>query len=269
MVREPAVAGTFYPKDPEQLRRSVSECLGEPGPASPALAVIAPHAGYVYSGRFAGSAYRALEVPDRVVALCPNHTGLGARVSVWARGEWVTPLGRVPVDEALAGAILEEAKGLATEDTVAHLREHAIEVHLPFLLERNPRVRIAPIVVGPLSLDGCRRLGEAIARAVERAGAGRPLLLASTDMSHYIPAAEAQEKDALALDRIARLDPEGLYEVVSENEISMCGFLPTTCVLFASQKLGAQHAKIVAYGHSGEVTKDHDSVVAYASAIVS
>lgn len=267
-IRKTAVAGTFYPKDPERLRDLVRDCLGPPAPSrGRAKAVVAPHAGYIYSGRFAGQAYARVEIPNRVIVLCPNHTGRGPRVSLWPEGAWETPFGEVPIDEALADRLLSEGEGMVTPDTAAHAQEHGIEVHLPFLLAINPGVRIVPIVVGPLTVESCQKMGAAVARAV---GPEREpvLLVASTDMSHYVPATEAKAKDTLALAELERLDAEGLYRVASENDISMCGLMPTTSTLVAAKALGATRSRLVAYGHSGERTGDLKSVVAYASAIL-
>lgn len=264
--RPPAVAGRFYPEAEAPLRKLLADYLPKPA-ASPlrTIAVFAPHAGFIYSGRIAGALYQQIEIPDRVILLCPNHTGRGKRISVWGKGSWVTPMGEVPVDEPIANALVEASGGKASLDRLAHLAEHAIEVHLPFLLARNPRVRIVPITLGKMGLEDIEELGEAIAKVVAREPVGSVLVIASTDMTHFESAEVAKEADRSALDAVAQLDPKGLYNTVVENEISMCGFIPTTTALFTAKRLGARNSHLVSYGNSGETSGDFGNVVAYAS----
>ena len=265
MERESAVAGRFYPAEAERLASEVRRLLGETPAegAVRAIGVIAPHAGYVYSGAIAGATFGRIEVPESVVVLCPNHTGHGRPVALWPDGGFETPMGRVPVDAELCARLAESP--VVTVDRAAHRHEHALEVELPFLLARQPALRIAPLCLGPLSLATCAQLGAAIARA---AGTGA-LIVASSDMSHYIPAAEARRRDQRALDRVLALDPEGLYETVRAEDITMCGVVPATVMLFAARELGARTATLVRYGNSGDVNGDTRSVVGYAGVIVS
>lgn len=266
--REPAFAGRFYPGDPRALRRELDRYM-RPTPAPVAARMLmAPHAGYVYSGELAGHTWSKVHVPERVLLLCPNHTGRGSRRALWPGGAWNTPDGPVAVAADLTRALLDA--GLQA-DTAAHQLEHAIEVHLPFLRARNPAAQIAALCVGDLGLDDCRDLGASIAavlRAHEARGGGPVLLAASSDMSHYIPADAAAERDRLALDRLLALDPAGLFRVVERHDITMCGVLPTTIALFAALDLGATTAELVGYTHSGRVSGDLRRVVAYAGAIV-
>jgi AmmeMemoRadiSam system protein B len=208
-------------------------------------------------------------VPERVIVLCPNHTGMGVRRSLWAGGAWRLPGGAIEVDGELAARVRRRAR--LEPDLDAHVAEHAIEVHLPFLRHRNASARIVPIVLAGLSLAECREVGEGLARAIAETRAqhgGDVLLVASTDMSHYVPADEARALDGLALARVEALDPGGLYEVVRARDISMCGFIPTTCALFAARALGATRAELVRYGNSGDVSGDHERVVGYAGVVV-
>jgi AmmeMemoRadiSam system protein B len=260
MVREPAVAGRFYPGSAERLAAEVDGFLRPVATRAPALGLVAPHAGYLYSGAIAGDLYRRVEIPERALVLGPNHTGLGAAVALWPGGRWRTPLGELAIDTGLTAA-LGKAPGVELDDQ-AHLHEHSLEVQLPFLQRSRPDVRVAALCLGPLSWKACEALGKAIALAVAPAGA---LLVASSDMSHYVSAAEARRKDRLAIDRILALDPAGLYEVVRRERISMCGFIPATVMLVAARELGATGAELVRYGHSGEVTGDDDQVVGYAA----
>lgn len=265
MERPPAVAGRFYPGDEEALRATVADLVGPSEHPERAIAVVVPHAGYVYSGAVAGEVYRSVEVPDHVVVLCPNHTGEGARAAITSHGSWRIPGRSVSIDSPVA----EELRGVALlqEDTRAHAREHSLEVQLPFLVHRNPKVRFVPVCLSLLPYESCVRIGTALADIVIRHGRD-VLIVASTDMSHYIPADVARARDRLALDRIEALDPEGLYRTVLDNDISMCGVIPTTVTLVAARALGAREARLVRYGTSGDVSGDHDRVVGYAGLVV-
>jgi AmmeMemoRadiSam system protein B len=268
-VRQPAVAGLFYPGQPAQLLAAVRELLAAaPGEARPSVAAMAPHAGYVYSGRTAAHVFAGLVVPRCCIVIAPNHTGLGASEqggSVSAVGSFVTPMGEVPVDEITAADLLARCDVLE-DDPAAHAREHAVEVELPFLLARRPDVAIVPIVLGWSDWPRTRQLGEALAELV-RAAADPPLLLASSDMNHYESAAVAAEKDRLALAEVERLDGEGLLEVTRRHRVSMCGRVPAAAVLHAAKLLGARRGEVVHTSHSGMVTGDDGSVVSYAGVI--
>jgi AmmeMemoRadiSam system protein B len=260
MFREPAVAGRFYPGSPARLAAEVEGFLRPGGARVAAPGLLAPHAGYMYSGAIAGEVYRKVEIPPRVIVLGPNHTGLGAAASLWPGGIWRTPLGEVPIDDGLTDALLA-APGVELDDQ-AHLHEHSLEVQLPFLQAGRPEVAIAALCLGPPSLAACEALGVALGKAAAAAGA---LVVASSDMSHYVSAATAKEKDQLAIDRMLALDPAGLYEVVRRERISMCGMVPATVMLVAAREMGANHAELVRYGHSGEASGDLDQVVGYAA----
>ena len=262
MNRNPAVSGQFYPGTPSGLSRTLLELTREVEAPEPAIGVVSPHAGYVYSGAVAGEVFSSVRIPARTVIFCPNHTGIGADVAIMSHGAWRMPWGDVPIDEELAGR-LEAACPLLREDASAHSREHSIEVQLPFLHRFRPDVRIVPIALGRLSFDECRDLGESVADAIA-GDAERPLLVAISDMSHYVPDTVARKKDGLAIDRMLALDPEGLYAIVRNERISMCGVLPATVVLFAARRLGATSARLIRYATSGDVSRDFEQVVGYA-----
>jgi AmmeMemoRadiSam system protein B len=264
MDREPAVAGRFYAGEPRALARELDGFLSAKEARVAAKGIVAPHAGYVYSGAIAGSVYARVDVPQRVVVLGPNHTGLGRPVALWpSGGAWRTPLGSVPVSPTLTAA-LAAAPGVEP-DRAAHLHEHSLEVQLPFLQRARPDVEIAALCLGPLDLAECEGVGRAVAAAARGAGA---LVVASSDMSHYIPEDAARAKDRLAIDRILALDPEGLHRTVRRERISMCGVIPATVMLFAARELGATRAELVRYGSSGDVSGDRDHVVGYAALLV-
>ncbi len=265
-VRRPAVAGSFYPGTRDGLRAQVEALWPKVAQPEPAIGVVVPHAGYVYSGRVAAAVYAQVELPDTLVILGPNHSGVGARAAIMTSGQWDTPLGGVPLDAELAQGILGHGTAIR-DDPLGHLREHSIEVQLPFLQRFERPFRFVPISLLGQDFPLCQEVGQAVARAV-MAASRRVLLVASTDMSHYVSRAEASRKDRLALEAILALDPVALHRVVRDHGISMCGYHPTTAMLIAAKALGATRAELVVYTDSGEVTRTFDQVVAYAGLVI-
>lgn len=266
-VRTPAVAGRFYPRRPEELRREVQEYTSAAETARvAAIGCIAPHAGYMYSGHVAGAVYSRLEIPARCVILCPNHTGMGHPLAAMTQASWQTPLGEVAADAELGAALLRRFPALR-EDSAAHRAEHAIEVQLPFLQTRQPELRFVPITVGTSDLDVLTGLGEAVADVIS-AQPEKVLIIASSDMNHYESDAVTRVKDHQAIERVLALDPRGLWQVVRNQDISMCGFGPAVVMLTAAKRLGATSATLVKYATSGDVSGDRDQVVGYAGIIV-
>jgi len=263
MERAPAVAGLFYPADPGSLRRTVLECLGEPAGATvKPVAALVPHAGYRYSGRTAGRVYGAMSVAAGVILLGPNHTGMGPPASVWVEGDWLTPLGKVPVDGEMATALVAAHDHLEA-DTLAHAREHALEVQLPFLQVRRPDVRIVPIVLADCGRSRLLEIGSTLAAQIRSSG-GDWLILISSDMTHFESRETARRQDLHALDRLEHLDAPGLYDTVRRRGISMCGVVPAVVGLAAAAALGAGSGRLLEYSCSGDVTGDYSDVVAYA-----
>jgi AmmeMemoRadiSam system protein B len=266
VTRHPAVAGRFYPKDPQKLRSAVESFLPH-GEKVGAFGCVVPHAGYVYSGQVAGAVFARIEVPKRCIVLCPNHTGLGQALAIMSRGTWETPLGTVSVDTELAEALKERFSPLA-EDAEAHQGEHAVEVELPFLQTILPDVTFVPIALGTRRFEILQALGKAMA-AVIAGRSGPVLIVASSDMNHYENDAVTRIKDHKAIDRILALDARGLFEVVAAENISMCGFGPVVAMLTAAAQLGARQAELVKYCTSGDVSGDQEMVVGYAGVVVS
>lgn len=266
MIRTAAVAGQFYPGDREKLRTLVRSLMPASEGRQPALGLVAPHAGYVYSGAIAGATYARVEVPERVVIIGPNHHGYGHPAAVYGQGAWETPLGTVPVDADFATALLANCPE-AGADTLAHRYEHSLEVQVPFLQECNPRLRIVPLCLSHLPLAELLSIGEALAGLVA-ADREPTLIVASSDMTHYEAAEVARRKDQRALDQVLRIDPEGLLQTVRADRTTMCGVLPATVLLAAARRLGGRHAELVRYGTSGDVTGDQSEVVGYAGAVV-
>jgi hypothetical protein len=266
MLRQPAVAGYFYQGSADALKKQIESFLVPVEPKIRALGVVSPHAGFVYSGPVAGAVYSSVELPDTFVLIGPNHTGLGAPVSIMASGRWQTPLGAVDIDEGLAAAISGRSRRIQN-DALAHLREHSLEVQLPFLQYFKERLTIVPIQMMDTRLETCLEVGRAVAEAIRSEGR-RTLIIASSDMCHYVTAETAQCKDRMAIDRMLALDPEGLCLTVREEGISMCGFGPAVVMLAACKQLGATRAELIKYAHSGEVSGDNEKVVGYAGLAV-
>jgi hypothetical protein len=256
----------FYDARPDRLERDVRSHLSSEGVPAAAFGAIVPHAGYVYSGPVAGAVYARMKIPGTAIILCPNHTGRGSPASLEPSDAWRTPLGDVPIDGRLAERLLALVPSLE-RDSDAHRREHSLEVQLPFLQVLRPDVRFVPICLGEARLALCREVGEALA-TIRREQEEPPLLLASSDMNHYESRATGRRKDDMALARVEAVDPDGLFRVVLTESISMCGFLPTTALLFAARAAGATHARVVARRDSGDETGDTSSVVGYAGVII-
>ncbi len=265
-VREPAVAGTFYPVDPAELERRLDHLVAVEPQRHQLLACVSPHAGYIYSGDVAGRLFGHLDVPRRVVVMGPNHTGMGADVSVAPHDQWQTPLGPQPVDRELAEELMTRDPE-AIGDANAHWREHSVEVQLPFLRRRRPDVSVLPIALKHLSLERCYRLGETLAALADELA--EPLgIVASSDMTHYRPDDVARDLDHQAISALLARSPEDLYETVHRVGISMCGVIPATVALVAANLLGAVGAHLVAYSTSGDTSGDYSSVVGYAGVCV-
>ena len=262
-MRRPFVAGQFYPGGREALRREIERLAPPAAVRRKALAVVSPHAGYLYSGPVAGAVFAATPVPGVVVLLGPAHGDIGPMFAVSRRGRWQTPLGESPVDGALADRVAA-ACALVEEDDGAHLREHSLEVQLPFIQFFRPDAAIVPLCVsyaaGYAELEA---LGRALAGAVREDGR-EVLIVASTDMSHYVSQKTAERQDLLAVRKVLDLDPAGLFETVTAERISMCGFQPTTAALVAALGLGATGAELVRYETSGRASGDYGRVVGYA-----
>jgi AmmeMemoRadiSam system protein B len=234
---------------------------------SSALACVVPHAGYMYSGHVAGAVYEQLELPRRLIILCPNHTGRGRRLAIMSEGAWETPLGLANIDSALAASLTSAFPSLE-DDELAHRGEHAIEVQLPFLQLAVRDFTFVPIAVGTAHFEALYALGTALAKVIQDE-VPTALIIASSDMNHYESDAITRVKDGKAIEQILELNPRGLHDVVMQEEISMCGFGPTVAMLTAARLLGASSAQLVKYATSADVSGDRDTVVGYAGVLIS
>ena len=270
VVRHPAVAGKFYPGSAYDLRAEASAYLSSPETTNEsrlrAVGCIAPHAGYMYSGHVAGAVFARIEIPRRCIVMCPNHTGMGRALAIMSQGNWETPLGEIPIDTGLAESLKQQFPALE-EDSAAHRAEHAVEVELPFLQLRQPELTFVPIALGTGKFEILEQMGRALAQVI--AGQRDPVLIvASSDMNHYEPDAVTRAKDHRAIERILTLDARGLFDVVMQQNISMCGFGPAVAMLTAARELGARSAELVKYATSGDASGDRDMVVGYAGVVV-
>jgi MEMO1 family protein len=265
-IRRPAVAGRFYPGDRDTLLGDVRTYLSPTEKTIQAIGCVVPHAGYVYSGHVAGALFARLDIPQRCIVLCPNHTGVGQPLAIVSRGDWETPLGNVAIDSSLADA-LKQRFPLLTEDSDAHRSEHAVEVELPFLQAKSLNCRFVPIALGIGKFDVLESLGQAIAN-VAKDEAEPVLIIASSDMNHYENDKITRVKDHKAIEKILALDARGLFDVVMHEDISMCGFGPTVAMLTAAKHLGANAAQLIKYATSGDISGDREMVVGYAGIVV-
>jgi len=238
-VRPAAVAGGFYPGNPREMQHTLDDLFSSV-PASPApqpwAGALAPHAGWVYSGKLAAAVFSRIAIPDCAIILCPNHHGRGARWAVAPHRRWLFPGGELASDPELAARLADGVEGLEL-DAEAHRQEHAIEVQLPLLARLAPRVRVVGITVGDSSLPELLRFGVAMS-VVLRDMPRRPLLVVSSDMNHFADVATTDRLDSLALNAIATRDPELVYETVRQNRISMCGMAPCVVAMETLRWLG-------------------------------
>jgi MEMO1 family protein len=266
MLRQPAVAGRFYPSDPRELSSQIAEFAQAGQPKIAAKACVVPHAGYIYSGHVAGAVYASLEIPPRCILLGPRHFPRGQSIAILTAGDWRTPLGDASIDSHLAEQLARACPHLR-EDSVAHESEHSLEVQIPFLQRLIPDFQFVPVVLGTDRYPVLEELGHAVARVVN-AQHDPVLVIASTDFNHYENDALTRMKDRRAIDAILALDPRRLFDTVRNEGISMCGYAATTAMLVAVRDLGARQATLVRYATSGDINGDRSQVVGYAGIII-
>ncbi|MFZ0818589.1 MAG: AmmeMemoRadiSam system protein B [Candidatus Acidiferrales bacterium] len=304
MIRQPAVAGRFYPADARELEISIRQFLSaanagakaesgaETSPqagakaradnaraeTTRAVACLVPHAGYMYSGGVAAAVFARLAnpmhanaprgIPRRAIILGPRHRPPGAELAIQSDGAWRTPLGLAPIDSALARALMAACPSLQEND-VAHRREHSIEVEVPFLQVLAGKFSFVPIAIGTVNFDKLAALGDALAKVITASATdGEPILMiASSDLNHHEPDDVTRAKDRFAIDQMLALDPRGLYDAVRREGITMCGVGPAVAALTAARKLGATRGELVCYATSADTSAERDSVVGYAGMI--
>lgn len=263
MRRKPAVSGYFYPGKEEDLRKMIERMIDPESKKEKAICLVSPHAGFEYSGPTAGAVFSSAQLPEKYVILGPSHRGIQSQIAIMKEGTWEMPLGHIQIESRLAELIMSHSK-LITEDELTHANEHSLEVQLPFIQFFKKEFSIVPICISyDTSFEELEELGKAISQGIKELKE-EVLIVASTDMSHYVSQEVAQEKDFLAIERVLQLDAKGLYDTVQREQISMCGFQPTTSAIVASKELGAQKATLIKYQTSGDTTGNYSEVVGYA-----
>ncbi|MEG3224006.1 MAG: AmmeMemoRadiSam system protein B [Methanobacteriales archaeon Met13] len=282
-IRKAAVAGMFYDASPRDLKRRIRWCyqhqLG-PGILPEVLGskrtikgLVAPHAGYMYSGPVAAHSYLELALdglPETFMILCPNHTGLGSLISTMTTGEWETPLGRVPIDTALARELVS-VSSIIDDDPLAHLHEHSVEVQLPFIQYLaegfKKEFKIVPLALMMQDFETSHEVGEAIYQAAKSLGRD-VVVLASTDLTHYKSQEIAAREDQAVMKALETLDEKALGDVVEEYHVNMCGYGPVAATLTATKLMGASQARVLKYATSGETSGNYQEVVGYAACVI-
>jgi AmmeMemoRadiSam system protein B/AmmeMemoRadiSam system protein A len=265
MLRNPYVAGYFYPASASEIKAMMAKFVDKNAPKEEVVGLLVPHAGYQYSGAVTGATVSRIKFKETFIIMGPTHSGLGKPFSVWTEGTWKTPLGEVEVDAALAKQMVAISRYLE-EDHRAHQEEHAVEVQLPFLQYIKPDVKIVPIILAGAPAATYQEIGRDIARAI-RELKREVMIMASGDMTHYEPHEVAKEKDMKAVEAMLALDEDELTRRYRKLNISMCAYGPVVCLIAAAKELGATGAELVKYQTSGDTTGDKSAVVGYAGVI--
>jgi AmmeMemoRadiSam system protein B len=266
--RRAVVAGQFYPGSEDSLTKMLQTLIPAGAKKQEAVACMLPHAGYMYSGRVAGETIAEVRIKEKIILLGPNHTGYGSPFSIMTRGSWETPLGKVEIDASLAGELLKNSEYLS-DDRNAHEQEHSIEVELPFLQYLKSSFEIVPMAFMSDDIKALKCIGEEIGRLInEKKMQKEVLIVASSDMTHYEPQKETEEKDRQAINAILELDADRLMKKIKELDVTMCGYAPAIVMISAAKALGAKKGRLIKYQTSGETTQDFESVVGYAGIII-
>jgi AmmeMemoRadiSam system protein B len=269
-VREPAVSGMFYPDNPTKLRKDIESYLGNaivPDFAEDVVGMISPHAGYMYSGQIAAYGFRTIAKKsyDTVILIGPSHRVYFEGVALWDRGSFETPLGRIDIDEDIASEITNIG-GIIKPNMDTHTEEHSLEVQLPFLQSVLDNFEIIPLIMGIQTSSACRKLVEAMFRALQTSKK-KYLVIGSTDLSHYYPDAEAKKLDNVVIRRLETFDIPGMIEDIETGRTEACGAGPVIATMMLAEKLGADHCRVLKYANSGDVSGDKSGVVGYVSAV--
>ena len=259
-MRTCAVAGMFYPREPSHLEQLLEKFFAGVKPEGSPLGIVSPHAGYIYSGQVAASAFGAIPpgFSGTFVVIGPSHRGY---INCVSEIPWETPLGVVDTDDEFVRSLDIET------DELSHRDEHSLEVQMPFIKYRFPRARIAPVMMGQQDYASAMRLAEKIRHAIHVTKQD-VRIVASSDFSHYVPAVQAKSDDLWAIEPLATLDTKEFYRRIAERQVTACGYGPITAMVSACAGIGAKAAKLIRYATSGDVTGDNKEVVGYASIAV-
>lgn len=272
-LRRAVVAGSFYPSDRAELLSMLKSCYvnrlgpGHLPPASPGdakiVSVVSPHAGYEFSGPVAAHSYlhaSSLPDPELIVVVAPNHYGIGSGVATFKDGEWETPLGRMRVDEEAAARLVRDS-GIVAFDPEAHRMEHSLEVQLPFLQQiYGDSVPILPVSLSFQDMETAKTVAGSLVKVVK---GRKAVLVASSDLTHYEPAAAASKKDNELIDQVRKIDLEAFYMTLDRLQVTACGFGAIATVMEASRVLGFERGELLKYATSGDTTGDNNQVVGY------
>jgi AmmeMemoRadiSam system protein B len=269
-VREPILAGSWYPGSPEKLRAMVSDYLAKADPPAvhgEIMAMVVPHAGYVYSGQVAAFAYQLIRGSDfkRVVLIGPSHRVPFRGISVNQQSAYRTPLGTVPVDQAFSKRLLERNAGM-TWVPQAHAKEHCLEIQIPFLQVVLKDFQIVPILMGQQDYETCTRLAGELSQVLD--DGTKSLILASTDLSHFYTDQKARALDKRFIEQVKAFDPKGLAQSLASGQCEACGGGPTVVAMLVARQRGASGSAILKYANSGDVSGDRMQVVGYVSAVL-
>jgi len=274
-TRGPVVAGSFYPADQKELLRLIESCFThELGPGrlpkkgtsrgGGLIALLSPHAGYVYSGPVASHGFLLLserQRPRTVIVVGPNHTGVGMDVSLYPEGRWLTPLGAIEIDGEFSYSLVRRSS-LFTIDESSHANEHSIEVQLPFLQYVLESFKLVPICMLDQSKETSMEVGDVLAEAIVGRDA---LLVASSDLTHYEPAESARRKDEQVLSAATALDVGRLYSTLASTGSTACGYGAMAVAMMVAQKLGSKKGTLLKYANSGDIMGDNRAVVGYST----
>jgi AmmeMemoRadiSam system protein B len=265
-IRRSVIAGSWYPGDPQVLKADIERFfshVADEDAHGDIVGLIAPHAGYLYSGQVAAHAYQQIRGKrfDAVIVVGPSHREYFHGVSVYNRGGYETPLGVVPVDVALADRIMEHSDIVSCYQG-AHTQEHSVEIQLPFLQIALGEFKFVPLVMGDQSRQTCEILAECIYQAI---GNQKVLVVGSSDLSHFHSYDEAIKMDHLLLTHVKKMDEQSLLRDLGDDRCEACGGGPMVSTIMVSKKNGAKSAALLKYANSGDVTGDHKSVVGYAA----
>lgn len=264
MYREAVVKGHFYPDDVNLLTSFFEKARSEKKIENSISAII-PHAGYIYSGKTAFKTLSSIDIPETVLLLGPNHTGMGKKIAVFNEGEWETPFGDITVDRELANILIDNK--LIYKDYTAHINEHSLEVIAPMLKYLRPSVKIVPVTLGLLGYEECLKIAELIVKSLADIKK-KALIIVSSDMNHYEDSESTIKKDNIAIDAILHLDSAKLYENIIKYNITMCGFIPAVIAVESSKKLGATEGILIEHTHSGVASGVYSEVVGYAGIVI-
>jgi hypothetical protein len=267
-IKKSVIAGSWYPGNPSTLRRDIENYFNSaslPELNGEVVGLIAPHAGYMYSGKIAACAYNVIRGKkfDSVIVIGPSHRVAFHGVSVLSSGGYETPLGIVPIDEDLAGKI-KKTSPIVADFPGAHLQEHSVEIQLPFLQVALGDFLFLPLVMGDQDADTCRELSETIYKSSQNK---KILIIGSSDLSHFYNYNKAKQMDSIAVKHLKEGDAKGLLQSLENGEVEACGGGPMVVVLLTAHLMKADKSYFLKYANSGDVTGDKNSVVGYASAV--